>query len=390
MPIYINGRFLMQRQTGVQRYALETLLALDALVSESKALERADIVVLAPRGTTPPPLRAIRFETVGPLTGHAWEQLTLPTVCGSSLLLSFAATGPLIKSRQVITMHDAAVFAVPETYSAAFRNWYRALLPLLARRAEYVVTVSEFSKRELIQHLGPAASRALVSGEGWQHVTRHDADPRILDRHGLGPRKYFLVVGSITPHKNLAVVARAARALGDRLGFTVAVAGPADPNVFSAAERDGCPVVKLLGYVSEGELRSLYENATAFIHPSKYEGFGIPPIEAMGLGCPVIASRAAAIPEVCGEAAWYFEPDDAVTLANMLRSLMEQPNQRDALISKGHLNVQRHSWRATAECYVSIIERALGERRMAPDRIRLAPMDNSPEAQAWESTGQNS
>jgi glycosyltransferase involved in cell wall biosynthesis len=355
--IFINGRFLTQRQTGVQRYALETLIALDALLSEApvQPQERPELVVLAPLGTPAPNLRAIGFKALGPFAGNAWEQVTLPLVCGRSMLIGFTSTGPLIKSNQVVTMHDAAVFSVPETYGRAFRTWYRFALPLLAKRSHQLVTVSEFSKSELVRNLGRAASNAVVADEGWEHVLREAPKTEILTRHGLERGTYVLAVGSITPHKNLAVVAHASRLLPKSPRIEFAVAGPIDASIFNSPELCGGDALKLLGYVDAGELRALYENAAVFVHPSKYEGFGIPPLEAMALGCPVIASDAAAIPEICGDGAWYFSPDDAAKLAAQIATLIREPEVRASLIEHGRAQVQRHSWRGAAKCYLNII-----------------------------------
>jgi glycosyltransferase involved in cell wall biosynthesis len=175
----------------------------------------------------------------------------------------------------------------------------------------------------------------------------------------------------------------------------VAIAGPVDPAVFSTSEQRVDSNIKLLGYVSEGELRSLYENAAAFIHPSKYEGFGIPPIEAMALDCPVIASCAAAIPEVCGDAARYFSPDDAEALADIIRAVVNCPEDRETLIARGREQIQRHTWRASARCYLSIIERQPAAASSTtidapPSRAaQLAPMLHSPTAQASAPSDKN-
>jgi glycosyltransferase involved in cell wall biosynthesis len=357
---FINGRFLTQRLTGVQRYALETLRALDELLAdETHELGRdLELTVLAPPGTSAPPLRRIGFRTVGPLAGNAWEQLTLPWACRGELLISFGPTGPALKKRQVVTIHDAAVHVVPEAFSWKFRLWYRLLLPILARRNPRVMTVSNFAKQEVVRFFGADAERVRVSGEGWQHFARVSSDASILARHGLVPGRYVLAVSSITPHKNFAVVARALRSL-TAPDFDVVVTGGNNGKVFGHIDTSTLAGLKLVGYVSDGELRALYENAAAFVHPSLYEGFGIPPLEAMAMGCPVIASDAAAIPEVCGDAALYFSPRDADALAALMSGLVSDTASRARLVERGRERTARYSWRDAALCHLEGVHEAL-------------------------------
>jgi glycosyltransferase involved in cell wall biosynthesis len=177
----------------------------------------------------------------------------------------------------------------------------------------------------------------------------------------------------------LAVVARASTRVPKELGLQFAVAGPVDAAVFNPVGFEGARSLKLLGYVNAGELRALYENAAVFVHPSKYEGFGIPPLEAMALGCPVIASNAAAIPEVCGDGAWYFPPDNADTLASLLIALTTEPERRADLIARGSTHVESHSWRGAARCYLEVIEQLLDspyDAQNPPKRMlmRAAPL----------------
>jgi glycosyltransferase involved in cell wall biosynthesis len=148
------------------------------------------------------------------------------------------------------------------------------------------------------------------------------------------------------------------------------VAGSVNSRVFSGITPLSLSALKLLGYVSDAQLRALYENAAAYVFPSLYEGFGIPPLEALALGCPVIASNAAAIPEVCGESAWYFAPDDAQGLARLMHAIFEaseslsaQPPEssaRHAEFAKARAHtLQRYSWRAVAKTHLGIISRLL-------------------------------
>ena len=345
--VYINGRFLTQRITGVQRYALEALLALDRRVHSG--LEGTDLqcVVLAPPGTTSPPLRAIEFRQVGHLRGNAWEQLSLARATRGELLFSFSATGPLLKTRQVVTIHDAAVYAVPQAFSFRFRSWYKLLLGQLAPRLPLVLTVSDFSKREVSRHFGFDADKVRVTTEGFQHILRQTPDTRVLDKHRLRPKRFVLAVSSQTPNKNFGLIVEAVQRLVDP-DFEVVVAGGFDARVFGAAHLPRLPFVRCVGYVSDAELRALYEHAALFVYPSLYEGFGIPAIEAMACGCPVIASNAASVPEVCGDAALYISPHDPQGLANALSRLMGDEKERERLAEAGQRWVQRYTWDESA------------------------------------------
>lgn len=351
--IFVNGRFLTQRTTGVQRYALETLLAMDELLASGESPELR-LTLLAPPGARAPRLKRIDFCVAGRLSGNAWEQLTLPLATRDAWLLSFGPTGPIAKKQQVVTMHDAAVYAVPEAFSRKFRGWYKALMPTLARRTPAVVTVSEFSKHELVRYCGVDAERVRVAGGGWQHVQRLVSDRRVLDRHGLSARGYVLAVSSVTPHKNFGVMVDAIGRLKNSQ-LTVAVAGAMNHAVFGRTELGAHERLTLLGYVDDAELRSLYENAAAFVFPSLYEGFGLPALEAMALGCPVIASNAASLPEICGDAALYFSPRDPADLARAMERLALDDGLRRALIDKGSARIRHYSWTECARRHLALL-----------------------------------
>jgi glycosyltransferase involved in cell wall biosynthesis len=357
--VYVNGRFLTQRVTGVQRYALETLRAMDALLSNGSGPGDLDVELLAPPGTVFPRLATIRSRSVGRLRGHAWEQLSLPATVGSDWLLSFGPTGPLLKRDQIVTIHDAGVCAVPEAYSWKFRTFQRLLLPLLVRRNRYLMTVSEFSKGELIRWFGARPESTRVSGEGWQHLHAEAADTSVLAQHGLEAGRYVLAVSSVTPHKNFQVVARALHLL-KRRDVQIAVVGSMNRDIFGDFDDSRLQGLTFLGRVNDAQLRALYEGAAVFVHPSLYEGFGIPPLEAMALGCTVIVSDAAALPEVCGEAALYFSPHDASGLAASIELALSQPALRDALREKARIQLAKHSWMAAAANHLRLLQEAQG------------------------------
>lgn len=323
----LNGRFLTQKVSGVQRFAREVTLAL--------ARAGAAFRLLAPPGTA---LEGVAIEHVGRRRGQAWEQLDLPRVAGGALLVNLGNTAPLRRRRQIVVIHDAGVFDTPESYSLPFRLWYRALHLALPRSGARIVTVSEFSRGRLAARLRLDPGRIAVMPEGGEHVLRTAADASVLARHGLAPGGYALAVGTRAAHKNLAALSGAASLLAAR-GLALAVAGGLEAGAFAgAADAAGA---RLLGRVSDAELRALYEGALCLLFPSRYEGFGIPPLEAMWCGCPVLAARAGAVPEVCGEAALWFDeagPEPA------LRRLLEEPGLAARLRARGQERARLYSW----------------------------------------------
>ncbi len=371
--VVLNGRFLAQPHTGVQRYAHETVLAMDALVGQQRA--EFELVLAVPAHARELPLRHIRLRRLPWLTGHAWEQVTLPWFAGDDLLINFSYSGPVTKRRQVITVHDATVRAMPECFSGRYRRWHDTLLALLANRVECVMTVSEFSEREIRSRYG-VTNRVVVGREGWSHALASGDMAATLARHGLEAGKYLLLVGSLKPNKNLEVVARAVAAVPD-LPWTVAVAGAADARIFRSIGPSD-PRLKFLGFVPDADLGALYANAAWLIFPSLYEGFGLPALEAMANGCPVIAANAAALPEVCGDAALYFDPRDPAALAALLQGPARDNRVRESMRRLAVERLARYTWTANAQTVLGEIRERLGQFGGAPAAPSLRAEDAIP------------
>jgi len=277
--------------------------------------------------------------------GHAWEQLVLPARAArlrAPLLLCPANLAPAASRRTVLVLHDAAALRHPAWYSGAYAAWQRRLLPVLATHARRIVTVSEFSRRELADLLGADPARVSVVPGGVDERFSPGADPAGA-RRALGlERPYVLCVASHTARKNLAALVPAARALAAE-GVEVTVAGGHRPQF--AAEH-GLNALRLLGHVDEALLPGLYAGAEAFALPSLYEGFGLPVLEAMASGTPVLTTTAGALPETCGGAARLVE--DPAVFATELPVLLADAAERERLRAAGLARAAEFSWDRTA------------------------------------------
>ncbi len=371
-PLYINGKFVGQATTGVQRVARCVVQALDHLLASATAPATArPCVLLCPPGFAAPTLRHVEVRRVGfaglPLA--VWEQLVLPIAARDGLLMNLAGAAPAMTSRRhLCVMHDAAVFDHPAAYSSLFVRWYRWLFRRLARRAGVLVTVSAFARRQLALHLGVATGRISVMTEGADHLSAAPADDSILQRLGIATQPYFLAVASANPTKNLErlLAAHAALAASGRPKL-VLVGEPNDrvfaPESFSTAAATDTesnpaatiPDVVFAGRVSDAELVALYRHARALIFPSLYEGFGLPAVEAMSLGCPVVVSNAASLPEVCGNAALYVEPTSVASITQAMRRIADDAGLRTDLSRAGRTQAAGYQWSRSAAQLLALL-----------------------------------
>lgn len=355
--ISINGRFLTQKISGVQRYSREIVSALDRLlVSGQTPLAGADWRLLAPPGAECDlALQKIDFQTIGSGSGHVWEQLHLRRMPG--LIINLGNSGPVLRRKNLVVIHDAGVFRTPENFGGRYAAAHRLLGWLLARTSS-ISTVSEFSRRELSEVLKIPVERISVVPNGADHLKDTEIDPAILDRLKLTPGRFFLFVGSPTRNKNLPLAIEAFLRVNDPSACLVVVGSLAN-TVFRNSGDLERPGVILPGYLTDAEVSALYKSAAALVFPSLYEGFGIPPLEAMARGCPVLASNIPPVREVCGQAAEMFNPDDADGLAVLMRARLDHPDEREAIIEKGYIQAKQWSWEKSAGSLAKAIEQSL-------------------------------
>jgi glycosyltransferase involved in cell wall biosynthesis len=287
--------------------------------------------------------------------GHVWEQAVLPLQArGARAVLSPANLAPLVLgSRNAVVIHDAAALRHPEWYGRGYVAYQRALLPRIARTAGLVITVSEFSRGELVDVLGAPADRVVVVPNGVEARFSPSADAAGAAMALRLKCPYVLAVGTRIARKNLVALDNAARALSER-GIELVAAGSGRGYM-----RDEGPTpVRALGYVDEELLPGLYVGAEALIMPSLYEGFGLPVLEAMASGTPVVAADRAALPEVAGGAALLFDPDDPDGAASALLSVVGDGGLAASLRERGLERATPFTWRVAAER----IDAAIAER----------------------------
>lgn len=345
------------RLHGIARYALELARHLPRLAGDLRfsglvAPEGlpVDLGQLAPEL----PLVRCRAGFLSPL-----EQPALLASLVSEGPDLFHATGfslpALWPGRLVATLHDANHLALPENYGPGQRAYYRLVVGPRARTARALITVSDFSREELARYLDLSPYRMQVIPQG---VDARFTPPRasvvaeVRRRLGL-PQRYFLAVGNPKPHKNLALLARVAPHLPASL---VVLAGEARPEAL------GLPSgVLALERVAEEDLPALYAGALALLFPSRYEGYGLPALEAMACGCPVVAARTSSLPEVVGEAGLLLGPDDADGWEEAARRLARDEVERERLVALGRERAARYTWEECARRTLGVYRRALGQ-----------------------------
>ena len=348
--VYLNGRFLSQPLTGVQRVASELVSSLDSLAGDEIA-DSIRFELLTPQDAERTlKLANIPQRKVGCLSGYAWEQLELPWHARSGRLLSFCNLGPVLHGRQIVMIHDTQVFAMPENFSRSFVYFYRTVLPLLGRRSRAVLTVSEFSKKQLSHFSVAGTDKIFVIPNGADHILRTNPEIEVLDQYHLRPDQYVLAVGTDKRSKNFDLLRESASELSRR-GLRIAIAGGQNKSVFgpSRGQGGGESEVVFCTELNDSRLRALYENAFCLVIPSLYEGFGLPAAEAMFCQCPVIASPLASLPEICGDAALYCDPDMKSTLLEKIDILINDSAVRRDLVDRGKKRVSRMTWRNSAD-----------------------------------------
>jgi glycosyltransferase involved in cell wall biosynthesis len=354
----INGDFTTLRPNGIARYAHEVTMALDALISEGHPLGRdLEIDLVVPRQPAEPlHLKSISVRVVPefnrPRLPQFWVQAQLPWHVPGGLL-SFCNLAPVVVRRQIACIHDMHTRLMPSSYPRGFRWAHRVILPLLGRRAARITTVSQLSRSHLVKFKIARQENIVVTYNGSDHATKWDATRSCLAINR--GRPYVVCLGRADQeYKNMGLLAKLAQHL-DAMGLDLWMPGDIDETTILRHVPEMPANLILLGRIGDDDFKKALEGALCFLFPSRIEGFGLPAIEAMASGCPVIASTSPCLPEICGDSALYADPDDVQSWVENVRRLSVDADLRKHMIGKGHTRASSYSWRWIAWKYLELM-----------------------------------
>jgi hypothetical protein len=347
--IIVNGKFLSAEMTGVHRVAAELLKSAVALQANCPDQQkRIDFELWVPHdGVEGARALALPFKVVGPLRGIAWEQLSLPLRAKGQMVLSLCNVGPMLSRNAMTMFHDAQVRITPKSYAPAFRAWYWLHQGAAGRRHRRILTVSQFSRGQIARFDIAAIDKIGVVPNGVDHVLEIHEDHGVIARLGLQPHRYVVALANVQAHKNIAVLLKAFAdpALGD---VKLVLFGSASRQDFERAGYAVPPNAVFAGRIGDGELRTLYGQAACIAFPSTTEGFGLPPLEAMLVGCPAVVAPEGALPEICGSAVLYVDARDPAGWARELARVVSDQDLRGTLAEAGRRQAGRFTWRSAA------------------------------------------
>lgn len=346
----VNGRFLTQKPTGVHRYAFEICNQLSEM--------GIDFYVAVPKEINPD--YKVSFKTVqcGSLNTHLWEQISLPKYLkqqGSPLLISLSGCGPLNYSNQIITIHDVSHERHPEWFSKNYCRFYGYMMPRIGKKAHAIITVSEFSKKEIEETLNLPSEKIYVIN--CSIPSYHTIEQENIERDGNSTERYILSVSSMDPRKNFIRLVESFNKIEDK-SVKLYIIGM-QFKAFNTPDMDKLirENVILTGYLDDESLQTMYRNALFSIYPSLYEGFGIPPLESMSYGCPVIVSDIPALREINEDAVLYTNPLDVADMSSKIDLLIRDTELRDKLSKKGREQVKKYSWVKSAQQVLELIKK---------------------------------
>lgn len=335
--IFCNTRVMNANMTGVQRYT-------------------KNILEHFPQD---------KYSTVSPeekcsrgVKGHVWDQILLPTKIKNHLLWSPNNTGPMYYKRQVLTLHDLVHVDHPDTLSRLYTNWYNYFLPILCKNAAHIITISEFSRSRIIEHFKIPESKITVIYNGVKQGIKYENSK---SNYKLPFKRYVLSLGSIEPRKNISTLISAwkniFKKLPDDIGLVI-VGGKGNSDIFKSSLHDtDVERIFYTGHLSDDHVNQLYADALVFVYLSYYEGFGLPPLEAMSYGIPVVTGNRTSLPEVVGDAGIMVDPLSVTECSSAIIELINNKDKREDFRLKGVDRASKFTWEDSSRKTWTILQK---------------------------------
>ncbi|WP_428330049.1 glycosyltransferase family 4 protein [Mucilaginibacter sp.] len=270
--------------------------------------------------------------------------------------------------RRIATIHDVYHLAFYKELSFKQKLYAKVVINAAVKLSDEVITVSGFSKGEIIKYTGCATQKVNVVYNGVSQAASYNNTQNVRDKYSL-PANYILFVGNVKPHKNLKTLLKAYLLLSSELKqqYKVVIVGKRDGFLtgdeelthWIKSQPEVQQAILFTGYVANEDMDTIYKNASLFVFPSVYEGFGLPPLEAMLNSCPVIAAATSSLPEVCGDAALYFNPRNEIELTNKMTEVLTQKSVSDGLLTNGLQRIKQFTWDDCAAKHIEIFNRVI-------------------------------
>lgn len=348
--IYINGRFLTHKMDGISRFSLE--------ICKQLKKRNLNFKVIIPNWFEYDNIEGFEVLRFGNLKSHFWEQIDLLRFLKSvndPMLVNFSGLGPLLYSNQIISIHDLSFYANKKWFSRSYTFFYSIATPILARNARKILSVSNFSKSEIVKYLKINENKIEVIYNAVADIENTYIDSQISKVvHDVLKHKYILAVSSIDPRKNLQRLIDSFLDL-NLSEYKLVLVGKTSSH-FNIKLKSNSQDIIFTQFVSDLELSFLYKNCDFFIYPSLYEGFGIPPLEAMKNDAAVVVSDIPSLREVCSDAALYINPYDSESIKNGILNLIKNKELKEELKLKGYIRSRFFKWEDSGKKVFDLIK----------------------------------
>ena len=341
--IYINGRFLTQKLSGVQRHAFE-------LSKHLSEIDKNKVILLVPSKSVIRREYYYKFNILsfGINTGHLWEQIDLPFFLlkkKKAILINFTNSSPVLFKNKISTIHDLSVIENKDWFSFTYRFFYKNFIPLFLKTSKRIFTDSYFSKNQLIKRYKLKSELIDVI----YCASSIKKNKLIKDEKS---EKFILFIGGSSKRKNLKNLVKAFTLIDTRIKLKIVGKFTDNINSDYILENDR---IEFLDSVSNDLLEYLYTNAIMLVFPSFYEGFGLPPLEAMSCGCPVVASNIPVLKEVYDDSILYFDPYNIDSIKDTITKVLYDKKLRKIMIEKGLEKTEKYSWENSANKIFNLI-----------------------------------